>query len=292
MATYEISNSQLAVTLSSHGAELRSVRSNGCEYIWQGDPTFWDERSPNLFPICGRLFEKRYTYAGREYSLDLHGFARHEEFDATPDPDGLGVRFLLAANDRTRAQYPFEFALGIAYRLDGNTLRVSVDVENRGTGPLPFAYGAHPGLNVPLGGDGAFDDWFLEFGADCSPDRFVFSPSFLLTGRKRAFPLAPGNRLPLHHSLFDGGGIFLARCANSVSLRSDASPRSVTVHYPDMPYLGLWHTADSEAPFVCVEPWCGLPAFEGEVEDFETCPDMFRPAPGKTKRIGYRMEFR
>ena len=292
MTLHTISNDRLAITLSSLGAELRSARRGGCEYVWQGDPAFWDEHAPNLFPVCGRLFEKRYSFGGRQYEMGLHGFARFEEFEATPDADGLGVRFRLAANDRTRAQYPFEFTLDIAYRLDGDRLGVAIRVGNDGPGVLPFAYGAHPGLNVPLGGDGSFDDWFLEFGADCSPDRFVFSPSFLLTGRKRAFPLAPGNRLPLRHSLFDGGGIFLARCANSLTLRSDRSARSVIVRYPDMPYLGLWHTADSEAPFVCVEPWCGLPAFDGEVEDFETCPDMFRVAPGAENRLGYSLEFR
>lgn len=291
MSTHTISNDRLTVTLSSLGAELRSVVRDGCEYIWQGDPAFWEGRAPNLFPICGRLFEKRYTYGGREYTMDLHGFARFEEFEPLPDADGLGIRFRLAANDRTRAQYPFEFVLEIAYRLDGDRLDATIRVANAGSGLLPFAYGAHPGLNVPLGGDGAFDDWFLEFGADCDPDRFVFSPAFLLTGRKRAFPLAPGNRLLLRHDLFDGGGIFLARCANSLTLRSDASARSVTVRYPDMPYLGLWHAPDTEAPYVCVEPWCGLPAFDGEVEDFATCPDMFRLAPGAERRIGYSLEF-
>lgn len=36
-----ISNSQLSIQVSSHGAELCSIISNGKEYLWQADPTFW-----------------------------------------------------------------------------------------------------------------------------------------------------------------------------------------------------------------------------------------------------------
>ena len=292
MATYELSSDKLSVTLSSLGAELRSARIGGCEYLWQGDPAFWAGRAPNLFPICGRLFEKRYTYEGREYTMDLHGFARFEEYEAVPDADGLGVRFHLDPNERTREQYPFEFSLDIAYRLKGARLGIEILVANAGPGPLPFAYGAHPGFNVPLGGDGAFEDWFLEFGADCSPDQFVLSASCLQTGRRKAFPLAPGNRISLRHNLFDDDAVFLSRCADSVTLASAKSPRAVTMRYPDMPYLGVWHRPHTEAPYVCIEPWCGLPAYDGEIEDFATRPDMFRLAPGATKRLGYEIEFR
>lgn len=292
MPTYTLSNDTLSVTLSSLGAELRSVRRGDCEYLWQGTPPFWAGRAPNLFPICGRLFEKRYTFAGHEYTMELHGFARFEEYEAQPDADGLGVRFRLAANDRTRAQYPFEFAFEVAYRLDGETVHCAIRVANAGKETLPFAYGAHPGFNVPLGGDGAFGDWFLEFGADCSPDRFILSPSCLQTGRRVAFPLAPGNRIPLRHDLFDDDAIFLSRCAASVTLASARSHRAVTMRYPDMPYLGIWHTPHTEAPFVCIEPWCGLPAYDGEVEDFSSRPDMFRLAPGAEKRLAYDIEFR
>ena len=286
------SNGTLDVAVSPLGAELQSARLRGCEYIWQGDPAYWDGRSPVLFPICGRLFERRYTYGGREYSMDLHGFARTSLFRASRSPAGDAATFTLAADDATRAQYPFDFELALTYRLEGATLVVAASVRNHGSGTLPFSYGGHPGLNVPLGGEGAFEDWFLEFEPGVCPDRFEFTPNALVTGRKFAFPLAPGNRLPLRHSLFDRAGIFLDRAGRSLALRSDRSERSVTVRFPDMPYLGLWHAPDSDAPYVCVEPWSGLPSYDGAPDDFATRHDMVRLAAGASATLRYSLEFR
>ena len=54
---YYIENDILKVAVSDKGAELFSVvsKSDGCEYIWQGDSKYWEDRAPILFPICCRL---------------------------------------------------------------------------------------------------------------------------------------------------------------------------------------------------------------------------------------------
>ena len=36
-----ISNKQLTIQVSPHGAELCSIVANGKEYLWQADPAFW-----------------------------------------------------------------------------------------------------------------------------------------------------------------------------------------------------------------------------------------------------------
>ena len=61
---------------------------------------------------------------------------------------------------------------------------------------------------------------------------------------------------------------------NKVDLYAQAGKRSVTVEYPDMKYLGIWHTPGKDAPYVCLEPWSALPSRKGIVEDLETQPDM------------------
>ena len=48
----------------------------------------------------------------------------------------------------------------------------------------------------------------------------------------------------------------------------------MTVSYPDMRYLGIWHKPKSDAPYVCIEPWTSLPSVDGEVDDLETKADM------------------
>ena len=60
MSIVAIKNEFLEVLISSVGAEIQSVRAkDGKEYIWQGDPAYWNKHAPVLFPICGRLPEKK-----------------------------------------------------------------------------------------------------------------------------------------------------------------------------------------------------------------------------------------
>lgn len=287
----EISNGVISAAVSPMGAELLSVRMGGCEYIWQSDPASWSGHAPVLFPICGSLYKGRYSFNGREYTMGGHGFAHKTLFRAERAQDGASATFTLESDEATRAQYPFDFSLSITFRLDGRTLLVDAIVRNTGGATMPFTYGGHPGFNVPLGGDGDFGDWFLEFKPGASPDAFEFGDGGLITGRKHAMPLAAGSRLQLRHELFNGTGLFLDRSGGEVTLRSETSPRSVTVRFPDMPNVGFWHAA-GEAPFLCIEPWAGLPSYDGVQDDFATRPNMIRLVPGAETTLRYSVEFK
>ena len=51
-----IESDQLAVEVSSLGAEMQSLRTrDGRSWGWHGDPAFWAGRSPILFPIAVKL---------------------------------------------------------------------------------------------------------------------------------------------------------------------------------------------------------------------------------------------
>ena len=53
---FHISNQFLTVSVSDRGAELMSILgSDGTEYLWQGDPAYWGDRAPNIFPYVARL---------------------------------------------------------------------------------------------------------------------------------------------------------------------------------------------------------------------------------------------
>ena len=287
---YTLQNEQLTVTLSDLGAEVVSVKgASGCEYIWQADPKYWAGKAPLLFPICGRLTEGRYTYGGKTYEMNLHGFCRKTVFAGEKLSDSA-VRFTLSDTEETRAIYPFSFALTVDYTLEGNTIYSSLTVENTGKELLPVTMGLHPGFNVPLD-TGSFEDWYVEFSEPCSPDKLIFSDTCYLTGKKVAFPLENGRRLLLRHDLFDNDAIFLSRAGQTVTLRSDKSERSVVFSFPEFPYLGFWHAPKTDAPYVCIEPWCGLPAYDGEIDDFATKCDLFRLSAGDGKKLSYSICF-
>ena len=286
---YTIKNDKLSVVIDGFGAQITSVKGGNCEYVWQGDPEFWSGHAPILFPICGRLFAGKYTYEGKEYEMNLHGFARKTNFEVISWAD-KEVVFSLSSNQETRVQYPFDFNLTVSYVLNGSKITSDVIISNTGDKLLPATFGAHPGFNVPLD-NGSFEDWYVEFGEDCTPNRLLLSDTCFNTGKKCAVELVDSRKLLLQHSLFDADAIFMDRVAPSVTLKSDKSERSVTLSYPQMPYLGLWHTPRTQAPYVCIEPWCGLPSFDGQIDDIVTRSDMFHILPKKQKMIRYEMIF-
>ena len=287
---YILKNDQLTVTLSSFGAQITSVKCAGdCEYIWYGDEKYWAGQAPVLFPICGRFFETKYTCKGKEYSMGTHGFARHSEFKVA-HTDQNSVTFVLNQNEQTLAQYPFDFEFTVTYTLDGAKVECIHTIKNTGTEILPATIGAHPGFNVPLD-NGSFEDWYLEFGEECSPDELIFSDSHFNTGLRKALYLEDSKKIALKHSLFEIDGLFMNNMARSVTLKSDKSKRFVRLDYADMQYLGIWHAAQTDAPYVCIEPWCGLPSFDGKIEAIEEKNDMFRIPVGSEKNVHYSITF-
>ena len=281
--THILENDQLRVELDELGAQVTSIieKSSGTEYLWQGDPTYWAGRAPLLFPICGRLTEGKYTYKGNTYEMLLHGFIRKVEIPVSEKTEN-SVSFTYTDNELTRAQYPFGFRFTVTYVLDGNTLHHRFLVENTGDDILPFSIGGHPGFNVPLAQGTEFTDYYVEFSDATSPRAFVMSETCFLTGQSEPFPLENGRVCHLHHDMFDNDAIFLHDIAPSVTLKSDKTSRAVTLSLDGMPHVGLWHAPRTEAPYLCIEPWTGMPSTDGIVDDMETKKYMTRIARGES----------
>jgi len=289
---YSISNKELTVKVSSLGAELFSVVGNnsGYEFVWQGDPKFWKDRSPTLFPICGQLYNGKYTYNGKEYKMGGHGFARKFEFALKAQTD-RSLTLTLSVNEATKEIYPFDFELDITYSLDGNKLTVSADIKNNGDEIMPATFGAHPGFNIPMEDGLTFEDYYFEFSEECYPNQLTILENAMFAGTTEALLLEDNKKLRLNRELFAIDGIFMNRIANAITLKSDKSSRCVKLEYDGFPYLGIWQQYGADTPFICVEPWCGLPDYEGRSTDITKKNDMFRLAPKAAKTVAYAMIF-
>lgn len=143
-----ISNEQLTIQVSPHGAELCSIFANGKEYLWQADPAFWKRHSPVLFPIVGSVWENEYRNEGITYTLSQHGFARDMEFTLVSEKEDE-VRYQLMSNEETLKKYPFPFCLEIGYRIQGKQIEVIWEVKNTGDKEMHFQIGAHPAFYWP-----------------------------------------------------------------------------------------------------------------------------------------------
>ena len=279
---WTIQNERLSISVDTIGAQLMSLKAaDGIEYLWQGDPQFWGERAPLLFPFIGRLTHNRYRLGSAEYPMTIHGFAKTSAFSLVEQATDRLV-FELTDREQTRAQYPFSFALRITYRLTGDRLEISYRVENRSGCDMPFAIGGHPGFRVPLMEGERFEDYSIAFTQPCQPDRVGFTPSVYLSGMDERYPLAEDSRIDLRHDLFDRDAIILKNISREVTLRSRKTDRGLRVSYPSFPYLGIWHMPKTEAPYVCIEPWTSLPARQDVIEDFYSKSDMILLSPGNT----------
>ena len=128
-----VSNQELTIRVSEHGAELSSIVANatGKEYLWQADPAFWKRHSPVLFPIVGSVWKAEYRNEGTVYPLSQHGFARDMDFTLIDEAENE-LRFALESTPDTLRAYPFPFLLEIGYRLEGNKVEVLWRVKNTG----------------------------------------------------------------------------------------------------------------------------------------------------------------
>ena len=78
---YQISNELLTLAIDGTGGAMQHMVFDGQEYLWQGDPTYWREQAPHLFPILGRLTKGRCTMDGDPVTLDVHGFFRRRPME-------------------------------------------------------------------------------------------------------------------------------------------------------------------------------------------------------------------
>lgn len=277
---YTIKNDKITVQISSLGAELMSIVKDGVEYVWQGDPTYWRGRACNLFPVCGRMIDGKYTYKGEIYEMIIHGFSRLNECEVYEQSEDRIV-FTLEDNEETYKSYPFKFKFFAEFALNGDTLTVKYTATNTDNKVMYATFGGHPGFNVPLD-NGSFEDYYLEFSEKCEPREIIFSD-----GSTVPFPIRDNQFIDLKHSLFDNDSIFMVNAADAMTLKSKISERSVTISYPGAKYMGIWHTPKSDAPFVCLEPWWGSPARAGGYADLETMQDLYAFQPGDTKSVAY-----
>ena len=292
-----LSNDGFQACISSSGAQLLSFKnlSTGVEHIWNGNPQVWKFRAPILFPIVSRLKDGYYLWKEQEYPLTNHGFARDLEHTLV-ESSATWVLWRLTDCEYTRKLFPWSFVLETEYRLEGSTLVFCTTVTNSGQEELNFSIGSHTGLVYPWSGS-TKDDFALRFEQDEVPDFVQVSSDGFPVGswqakensQKKSFvpqtipyPYIRCGQIKLQDGFFSSGHILTNFTSRWVALENIATGEGVKVNTAGYPYLVLWQSPSADHPFVCIEPWYGLPDWDDTSHQWEEKPGLVSLQPGKS----------
>jgi galactose mutarotase-like enzyme len=123
-------------------------------------PSFYG--NPILFPFAYGVKDSTLRYAGKEHILSptrwgrvAHGLVRDHAWTVERSTESEIVASIATKDDNQKlAEYPYPFSLTLAYTLNGNELKLAVEARNLGDEAMPFGFGIHPYVPLPLGTPG------------------------------------------------------------------------------------------------------------------------------------------
>lgn len=282
---YIIENDYLRVTIRSLGAEVISVvdKESGKELWWNADPAYWAGYSPILFPACGGLWNGEYKYQGKTYKMVKHGFVRTMEFVPSEEKEYASISFSVQETEETKLQYPFAFTLTITYALNGKTLTCNASVANPSDSEvLHYQIGGHPAIMLPD----------FEKGADVVGYMFPepkdgisvvrASEQGCFGGDRFSVPQDAEGLIPISIDTFHNEALIFdkSQVKKMTLLRTDKETPICHITH-GAPVLLVWQMTDLLCPYVCVEPWYGMPDRIGYSVDLDIRPYSQHAMPGE-----------
>lgn len=283
-----LENEYISASFDPKGAELKSLinKNTKLNYVWKGDPAFWGKSSPVLFPVVGALKDNSYWYQDKRYEMSRHGFARDQVFNVQRMGEEE-LLFTLKDSPESLEIYPFEFKLGLRYRLEKNRLVCTYEVHNPGTGPLLFSIGGHPAFAVPLQKNESYEQYFLQFEKDSQLTSYKIEQN-LISDHTDELSLNDG-KLALQHALFyEDALVFKTLQSEQISIKNTETVHGLHFTFEGFPFFGIW--AAKDADFVCLEPWCGIADGIHHDQQLENKEGIVRLIPGESWERSWKVE--
>ena len=268
-----IHNEFLTLTVDTHGAEAVSLKNAaGEELLWQADPAVWKRHAPILFPWTGKLPGGTFEVDGKTYKGGQHGFARDMEHTLLIQT-GHELTFELASSDKTRAIWPYDFALRTTFTLEGRHVRHTVSVRNTGRETLRFGLGFHPGFTLPFDDKHTDADYDILFDTMESPLCLNTAPNGLIGAAPDYYLGRNITRIPLSAELFARDSHCMVNLkSQSLCVLERDTGRRIRVNIADFPYTLIWSTPQKPMRFICVEPWHSIPGEDDGPIEWEQKP--------------------
>jgi galactose mutarotase-like enzyme len=269
--------------VARHCAELTSWTIGGRELMWSGDPQHWARSAPILFPVVGASSGGTVNIAGESFAMPQHGFARDSLFDVVEGAENA-VTLQLTDNEATRRRYPFSFSFSVKYELAGENLSIDFEIENIGSGTMPYQLGFHPAFVWPFLADGK-DGHELVFASD--EPRPIHRPNAQGLLKRISRASVTGGRLAISDDLFEQGALVFADADSPFVTFTSPSGARLTIAVDGFPHWAVW--TKPGAPFLSIEQWTGLPEWEDFKGELAERPSVSVAKPGERQRHSIRL---
>ena len=288
--TFTLTSPAASAVVRTFGGELTSFVKDGIEYVWQGDPAHWNGQAPILFPVCCSPKDGKIAFDGTEYPMPKHGIARKREFD----PVYIGkdkVVLEQRETEETLKMFPFCYSLKAAYQVRDDGFDATFTVKNLDRNEMTFCIGGHPGFNCPLAAeDGGFEDYSLFFEDTAGVTASITKDGYMNAELPKLDILKDKTELPLVWSDYDNDAIILENLPKkTVKLVSRKTGKGLRFDFEGFDALGLWTPDHKQSPFICLEPWNGLPADVAETTDAKSKKYHRCLQPEESYSVGYSM---
>lgn len=277
-----IENDYIRIGVKEQGCELTSIygKKEQTEYLWQGNPDIWEGQSPILFPIVGRLIDDKYYLDGKEYTMPKHGFARKMKWGFL-SADEKSMTFILSETPETLSIFPYSFDVKVTFSLNENKLSVSHDIVNKNDKVMYFSLGAHPAFNCKIGDVLTFDE-----SETLESEKIDLVRSLRLP---ETYPVLNNSRdIIITDDIFNEDALILHGIkSKNITLSTDGA--KIKFNLGNAPYLGIW--SKPGAPYVCIEPWCGVNDSTDKKDDFSQKDAINALEAGSTFNYTWTAEF-
>lgn len=255
-----IENEYLKVEFSLYKGELLHViwKESNEELLYQANEE-WKNHDLILFPFIGP--DSHYVIDGKEYSCPTqHGFVRTCSF-ILKESSVNKATIELKDNNETFKSYPFHFRLEATYSLAGRTLKREYKVINENEGELPFQLGDHAAYLAKFGKAKLY-----------LPNNIFYYPRRNNLVAAQPISFLKGNEYLLTKEDFAKYETIIIEKPSSDLKLDTGLGYSLTYHF-NSPFIAIW-SPSVESSFLCVEPWWGMPIYEGRDEEMRNWKDI------------------
>lgn len=280
-----IQNNNYSATINTLGAEVIKLEKDCKNILWNRDSKYWGDSALVLFPFIGRNYNDTYMYKNGEYNIPIHGFALRNEFSILNQSNN-SVTLSLSENEETLKVYPFNFIFNIKYTLGDRGLDVELSILNKSNNSMYFTCGYHPGFYL----DDNLESYKVYFPYATNPKEVCIVTKCMLTGETKQVQLV-NNCLPLSKELFKDSAKIYTGVGDTAILLDRNNNEIIRLKYNNFENIVLWQTLNSDAPFICIEGWRGLPGTFEHIDDIEKIENKSVLKPNESYSLKAELTF-